>query len=194
MGTVVALAPRAPAAPERPSLPMRLALGWLHFGPLFMSGPRKPTAQVGTWRSREKPDAAVADQTVEALERRGWATVRGYEGDSVTRWLAVLTAEGEAAYAAIDGVHAGVPRVPPPAAATIARFDEALAKIQGELADLAGAATRIGPRIQAARDEISFAIRDNERVTARIATLTTLAGSLTGHREAMRALLAERRR
>jgi hypothetical protein len=193
MGAVVALAPAAAAA-ERPSLPMRLALGWLHFGPLFMSGPRKPTAQVGTWRSREKDEAAVADQTIVALERRGFCQVTSYEGASLTRWCALLTAAGEEAYAKIGGLHVGVPRVPLPAQAAIERFDEALAAISEELAALSTVAARIGPRIQQARDEISLAIRDNERTTARIAELTRLAGGLGGHRDAMRALLTERRR
>lgn len=195
MGAVVALAPHADLVrPARPSYPMRLALGWLHFGPIFLSGSRKPTAQLGTWRSRERADAAVHDQTVEALERRGWAEVRSYEGASGTRWCAMITCAGEAAYEQAGGLHAGLPRLPAPVSATIERFDEALAAIQCELAELAEVAARIGPRIRLARDEINLAIRDNERTTARIAELTRLAGSLGERRDALRALLIERRR
>jgi hypothetical protein len=194
MGAVVALAPRAAAASERPTLPMRLALGHLHYGPLFMSGPRKATAIQGTWRSREKPDAAVHDQTVEALERRGWAVVRSYQGASEQRWCAMITAAGEAAYAGAGGAYADTPRLPAPAELTLERFDEALAAIRAELAGLAEEAARIAPRIRLARDEIGAALRDNERVTARIAELTRLAGGLGERRDAVRALLIERRR
>ncbi|CAN7333523.1 hypothetical protein LJR090_002526 [Bosea sp. LjRoot90] len=194
MGAVVALAPRSAAASERPSLPMRLALGYLHFGPLFMSGPRKATAQVGTWRSRERAEAAIADQTIEALERRGWAQATSYEGANETRWCAMLTAAGESAYAQAGGMHARLPRLPAPAEVTIERFDEALAAIREEFTELAAIAARIGPRIIQARDEITLAIRDNERITARIATLTRLAGSLGERRDAVRTLLLERRR
>ena len=196
MGAVVALAPRAPAAPERPqiTLPMRVALGLLHAGPLYLTGSRADHGSVGRWRSRARPDAVVLDQTVEALERRGYVAVRDYVAGEVRRWCAQLTPDGEAAYRAIGGLYAGAPRLPPDVEMTLERLDDALAHVGSELESLAREAAAIGPRIQAARDEIGHAIRDNERVTARVAELTRLAGSLGGHRDAMRALLIERRR
>lgn len=196
MGAVVALAPRAPAAPERPqlTLPMRIALGLLHAGPLYLTGSRAEHGSVGHWRSRARPDAIVLDQTMTALERRGYATMRDYAAGDLRRWCAQLAPEGEGAYRAVGGLYAGAPRLAPDVEITLERLDDALARIGSELADLARAAAAIGPRIQAARDEISLAIRDNERATARIAELTRLAGSLSGHRDAMRALLIERRR
>lgn len=194
MGSAVALAERAAsiAAPARLSLPMRLALGYLHAGPLFMSGPRN-NALAGIWRSRQQPDAAVTDQTVEALERRGWARVTEYEGWRERRWCALLTPEGEAAYRAAGGLHAGLPRLPPAAEIAVEKFDETLAAIRGELAGLAQEAAGIAPRIKHARAEIDQALRDSERATARIAELTRLAGSLTERRNSLRGLLVERR-
>ena len=195
MGAVVALAPAAAAA-ERPqlTLPMRVALGLLHAGPLYLTGTRAAQAASGHWRSRQRPEASVVDATVEALERRGYVALRDYEAAGMRRWCAQLTGEGEAAYRAAGGLYAGAPRLAPEVELTLERLDEALARIGADLAALAREAAAIGPRIQAARDEIGLAIRDNERATARIAELTRLAGSLTGHRDAMRALLAERRR
>jgi hypothetical protein len=180
--------------PARPSLPMRLALGLLHRGPLFMTGRRGVNALSSNWRSRQDPDASVSDQTVEALERRGWAQVTDYQDWRARRWCALLTPEGEATYRAAGGLHAGAARPPPEAELTLERFDEALAAIRAELAGLAGEAARIGPRVKVAREEIAQALRETERVTGRIAELTRLAGALGERRDAMRALLIERRR
>lgn len=196
MGAVVALAPRASVAPERPqiTLPMRVALGLLHAGPLYLTGSRADHGAAGRWRSRARPDAVVLDQTVEALERRGYVAVRDYAAGELRRWCAQLSPAGEAAYRAVGGLYAGAPRLATDVEMTLERLDDALARVGSELEGLAREAAAIGPRIQAARDEIGLAIRDNERATARIAELTRLAASLGGHRDAVRALLAERRR
>lgn len=196
MGAVVALAPRASAAPERPqiTLPMRVALGLLHAGPLYLTGSRADHGSVGRWRSRARPDAVVLDQTLEALERRGYVAVSDYAAGDFRRWCAQLTEAGEAAYRAIGGLYVGAPRLAPDIELTLEGFDDALARIGGELATLGEAAAGIGPRILAARAEIENATRDAARFTARIAELTRLAGSLTGHRNALARHLAERRR
>lgn len=196
MGALVALAPRASAAPERPqiTLPMRIALGLLHAGPLYLTGTRAAHGAAGHWRSRQRPDASVVDATVEALERRGFVAVSDYDAGGLRRWCAQLTAEGEAAYRAVGGFYVGAPRLAPDIELTLEGFDDALARIAGELTTLGEGAAGIGPRIAAARTEIETATRDAARITARIAELTRLAGSLTGHRDALRRHLAERRR
>lgn len=190
MGAVVALAPRAPVAPERPTLPMRLALGFLHAGPLFLTGTRAAHCSTGHWRSRQRPEAAVVDQTIEALERRGFVEVVGYEAAGCRRWCAQLTQAGEAAYRAAGGLYTGAPRLTPDVEMTVERLDDALARIGSELKSLGEEAGRIGPRIAAARGEIDAATKECTRITARIAELTRLAGSLTGHRNAIRRHLA----
>jgi hypothetical protein len=196
MGAVVALAPRAPAAPERPqlTLPMRIALGLLHAGPLYLTGSRADHGSVGRWRSRARPDAIVLDQTMTALERRGYATMRDYSAGEVRRWCAQLAPAGEAAYRAVGGLYAGAPRLAPDVELTLERLDDALARIGAELNGLGEAAGQVGPRIAAARAEIEAATADCARFTARIAELTRLAGGLTGHRDALRRHLVERRR
>lgn len=174
-GAAPALSAARPARispPERRiTLPMRLALGFLHTGALY----REPG---GVWRCRAFPQERVLDKTVRPLEAMGLAALREYEGHhGIRRACMALTEAGIALYARIGGKLAN--RRPPPVQAEgiiretevaideiaeqEARLQKQLALIDEETHETKAAASRLAARVAAIEAKASRI--EHERAT-----------------------------
>ncbi len=189
MSAVPALAGGGAASAARPiSLRMRIVLGYLHAGALLLQAARDARAHAH-WRSRAFPEERIADATVRALEERQLVEIAEYQVGETLRCCAVLTAAGREAYRAMGGRYAGARAVPPAAEALVAKFDDAIAAIAGEMENLSQRAAAMLAQAEEARRMMAAAVKDGEAIARRIAELTRLNGHLSTLREEQRAML-----
>lgn len=191
--------PARTTPPERHlTLPMRIALGFLHTGALYLEPNR-------VWRCRAFPQERVLDKTVRALETMGVCELREYAGQyGARRACQSLTAFGIALYARIGGKYAD--RRPPPVQAEgalretevaldemaeqEARLARQIALIDAEKRETRAATRRIeasmarleaqAQRFENERAKLSSTQRDLRAVTAQAAAYIGAAISETG--------------
>jgi DNA-binding MarR family transcriptional regulator len=167
---VSAVRPARLIAPERRiTLPMRIALGFLHTGALYR-GPGN------IWRCRAFPQERVLDRTVRALEEMGACALREYLGHhDMRRACMALTEAGIALYAKIGGRLAHH-RPPPVQAEGVLRETEiALDEMAAQEALLAKAIAKIDEETRATREAA-------DRIEQHLATLQAHAARFDDER------------
>lgn len=165
----------APALAGAPiSLAMRLALGQLHTGALYLD-------RYGNWRSREQPGSPVLDKTVRSLERRGLALLQEYEGLHRDRRIcAVVTFAGRRAYQ--GGVLAH--RTPPPV-----RSEAILFEIEAALIALDRESRELTDKLDGFSSQQLAAQKQLAEIETRLARLERCRESLDARRIDLRALV-----
>jgi DNA-binding MarR family transcriptional regulator len=156
------------------SLAMRLALGQLHTGALYLD-------RYGNWRSREQPSSPVLDKTVRSLERRGLALLQEYEGLQRDRRIcAVVTPAGRRAYQ--GGVLAH--RTPPPV-----RSEAILFEIEAALIALDRESRELTDKLDGFSSQQFAAQKQLGEIETRLARLERARQSLDARRIDLRALV-----
>lgn len=184
--SVSTVRPARTRPPERRiTLPMRIALGFLHTGALY----RDPGE---LWRCRAFPAERVADKTVRALEEMGCAELHEYIGHHEQRRCCMaLTPAGAALYASIGGKLAG--RRPPPVEAegVLRETEIALGEIAGQEALLAKATAAIRAEALATREAAARIERMLAKLEGRAATLEHERSRLAGARQDLGAFVRQ---
>lgn len=184
--SVSAARPARTLPPERRiTLPMRIALGFLHTGALY----REPG---GLWRCRAFPAERVLDKTVRALEEMACATMREYLGHHEQRRCCMaLTEAGAALYARIGGKLANHRPPPVEVEGVIRETEIALGEIAGQEALLAKASAAIRAETLATREAAVRIERLLTRLEGRAATLEHERSRLAGARQDLGAFVRQ---
>ncbi len=160
---VPAARPARNLPPERRlTLPMRIALGFLHTGALYREAG-------GIWRCRAFPQERVLDKTARVLEQMGLAELREYEAyHGLRRACLSLTEAGIALYARIGGQYAN--RRPPPVQA-----EGMLRETEVALGEMAEQEARLRKQLAAIDAETRQTRAASRRIEDRMASIEAKA-------------------